>query len=313
MPLPPDSMTTAPRRVHAPSPMRSAAGSSGPSADPLVDGRQLPDQMQVVKVTHQETHFKPVVTDAVRMAQAEASEPNGPSDHPVAAHPAPPSKTSHASEPHVDVPGTSTAVKSSGEVNGSTNATAGITQLNQQIFDRIVEQEPVAPSTAPTPAPEKPAWMLGPATRLLTLELSPATLGTVKIVLSRVDSALNVKVEAERTETADAVAAGRDDLVNRLGDAGYDIGEVVIASQPSGATGTSTERQDAETPPTHHESPGFSGSNGEMQDPSSCRQRSPAGDRVAASGQGAPPDLLVGQSPAAPESRPFRARHFNVV
>ncbi len=108
--------------------------------------------------------------------------------------------------------------------------------IGMQVFKAIVDEVGAAAATeasTATPAAEPTSWSAsGPALRTLSLQLSPAFLGPVTLVLSRCDGGLRIQLDAEREETVAMVQREGDELTSRLQDAGYTIEEFLVRQSP---------------------------------------------------------------------------------
>ena len=108
--------------------------------------------------------------------------------------------------------------------------------IGVQIFKAIVDEvgtATAADASAAAPTAEPTSWSAsGPALRRLSLQLSPAFLGPVTLVLSRCDGALQIQLDAEREETVAMVQREGDELTRRLHDAGYTVDEFLVRQSP---------------------------------------------------------------------------------
>lgn len=69
---------------------------------------------------------------------------------------------------------------------------------------------------------------IGTASKLLSLRLDQPSVGAVSIRMRLAGTSLGLEVEAERSDTADFLAEGRDDLVEKLRSAGYATETLVV-------------------------------------------------------------------------------------
>lgn len=76
---------------------------------------------------------------------------------------------------------------------------------------------------------EHQAGTVAPSVRIVKLALAPVELGPVTLVLSARGNELTVRVEAEQPDTVDRVSSERDQLVQRLSNAGYQIQDFSVA------------------------------------------------------------------------------------
>ncbi|MGE0768245.1 MAG: flagellar hook-length control protein FliK [Hyphomicrobiaceae bacterium] len=112
----------------------------------------------------------------------------------------------------------------------STNAPHPATQILSKILDAGNDDTTTgqtSPSTATWQSSERP---FGSLMRLLRIELSPASLGTVHVTLKGVNAALSISIEAERSQTAASLGADRAILSDRLKEAGFAIDDLIIKS-----------------------------------------------------------------------------------
>lgn len=125
---------------------------------------------------------------------------------------------------------------------GAANLTPG-----QQIFTSIIDEiggPPRDAQSAGTAASPSISWpATGPALRTLAIQLAPASLGPVTVVLSRSDGALRIKLDAERIETIGLVEQGLSELTSRLTGAGYAIDEVLVGQTPDAARSANSSSQ----------------------------------------------------------------------
>jgi flagellar hook-length control protein FliK len=104
-----------------------------------------------------------------------------------------------------------------------------------QIADRVQQalSTPSEPGAPPPPArgtaePET-RQTFSPALRTITLQLNPAALGAVTIVLSGTEEGLRIHLAAEQADTVGAVESDRAALSARLAGAGYSVTEITVA------------------------------------------------------------------------------------
>jgi chemotaxis protein MotD len=95
---------------------------------------------------------------------------------------------------------------------------------------------PAAPTSLPQPV------------KVVTIQLSPAELGTLTVRISLRNDALELQVEASRRETAQMVDADRETLSSLLRSAGYHVDAVTVRAveqpMPPMASGTATGSPD---------------------------------------------------------------------
>jgi chemotaxis protein MotD len=113
----------------------------------------------------------------------------------------------------------------------------------------------VGPSAAAAPAP------LPRPVKVVTIELSPAELGTLTVRISLRNDALELQVEASRRETARMVDADRDTLSSLLRSAGYHVETVTVRAveqpAPAAVAGSAAGSQDgAPSPQSQSQSSG---------------------------------------------------------
>ena len=206
-------------------------GEAGASLD-------VPATVFEVAVKHQATHFTPVRARSDYQAEAKAPEAIKPDIQKVL--------SAGRSQVRVETTNPDLARRAVGPRTGSAAALNDLTvgpvangvalSIGQQISGSIVN-EVAAPSEATAFVEVAPttSWSISaPALRTLSLELSPAMLGPVTLVLSGSGSGLRIRVDAERADTAGLVEHGRDEIMSRLTSAGYSIEELLIgqASDP---------------------------------------------------------------------------------
>jgi chemotaxis protein MotD len=104
-----------------------------------------------------------------------------------------------------------------------------------QIADRV-QQALSAPSEAGGPPPAaggaaepETRQTFAPALRTIKLQLNPAALGVVTIVLTGTDEGLRVHLAAELADTVGVVENDRGALAARLADGGYSVSEITVA------------------------------------------------------------------------------------
>lgn len=119
-----------------------------------------------------------------------------------------------------------------------------------QIADRVQQAlgTPAAESSAPTPpagASHDPdtRQVFAPAIRTIKLQLNPASLGAVTIVLSGNDNGISIQLAAELPDTVTQVENDRGVLAARLNGAGYAVTDVSVARL--GAQGMDSDARDA--------------------------------------------------------------------
>jgi Flagellar hook-length control protein FliK len=207
------------------------SGEQGASLD-------VPATMVEVAVKHQATHFAPVRARSDHQAAANAPEAIQPEDQKIS--PAVPSqiqaettRSDHARRAVGPRVGLAAALS---DLNVAPVANSVAPSIGQQISASIANEVAVSPETTAF-VEVTPTALLSysaPALRALTLQLSPAMLGPVTLVLSGSGSSLRIRLDAERADTAGMVEQGRDEILSRLTVAGYSIEELLIgqASDP---------------------------------------------------------------------------------
>jgi hypothetical protein len=130
--------------------------------------------------------------------------------------------------------------ESTSPVVGPASPTAAIEvapgAVGLQIADRV-QQALTAPaaSAATSALPSGPIFepdtrqTFAPALRVIKLQLNPAELGAVTIVLSGNDQGLRIELAAERADTANRVDSDRNVLAARLHGAGYTVTDINVA------------------------------------------------------------------------------------
>lgn len=70
--------------------------------------------------------------------------------------------------------------------------------------------------------------------RMITIQMQPASLGLVQVVLRSTDRALSIRIEAQASETRAELETDRSVLVERLGAGGYMIDELLVVPMDGG-------------------------------------------------------------------------------
>lgn len=172
-------------------------------------------------------------------------------------------------------------VRTSGQDENQAPAQAAVPVMRQMVDGIVSEIAPpsdtgrVGPSAAAAPTP------LPRPVKVVTIELSPAELGTLTVRISLRNDALELQVEASRRETARMVDADRDTLSSLLRSAGYHVETVTVRAveqpAPAAVAGSAAGSPDG-APSSQSQSQSQSQSSGSQAD-----QRS-AGGRAHADG-----------------------------
>lgn len=201
---------------------------------------EVPDiPVTEVKVARQETHFQPVGQEARRLLEmtAAADELAPPVSLAAAA------KAGRPQAPERGQPDAPAAPARATEPSGTIvqpilgKDEAGFGTIAGQIadsFSRAVGPPSAGEATARA-APAEPIARpeFAAPVRSIKLQLNPASLGMVTIVLTGGEGDMRVHVEAERAETLGKVEQERSALSARLNGAGYAISELTVGRMGS--------------------------------------------------------------------------------
>jgi hypothetical protein len=207
----------------------------GPHLDNVAEAEVLP-----VRVMRQEKHFQPAGVEArlwqIAQDSFEAARPVSaptlvqdaakPAEAEIAQRERPVAPAAVARAPEAAAP-VAASISTAGEF-----APSGI---GVQIADRLQQAlgtpyEPGAPPpSAVAGAVSDTQQTFAPALRTIKLQLSPAELGAVTIVLSGNDEGLRIELAAELADTVAKVENDRGVLAARLSGAGYSVTEVTVA------------------------------------------------------------------------------------
>jgi flagellar hook-length control protein FliK len=217
-------------------------------AEPML-GEEAQTEVIPVRVVRQEKHFQPggaearhwqLALDVFEEGRAMATPA------PVAGKPVetevqqrgrPAAPMAPARAPEAATPVTP-SVPSTGELAPGT--------VGFQIADRVqlalsTPAEPAAPTSPAAASPElETRQTFAPALRTMKLQLNPAELGAVTIVLSGSDEGLRIELAAELADTVSKVESDRGVLVARLSGAGYTVTEVTVARFAGGGLESDT-------------------------------------------------------------------------
>ena len=238
--------------------LRLVAGMRGIDMDAhRAGGAREPDlgdeseaEILTVRVVQQERHFKPAGVEMQRWqgAQSAAEGAQGtamPAADPKLVQPeaavrdrtAVAAAQARAAEPAAQV---AQPMSATGEVMPGT--------VGVQIADRVQEALGKPSETAASSPPagavhdSESRQVFAPAIRILKLQLNPASLGTVTIVLSGNDDGLRIELAAELADTVTKVDNDRGALAARLNGAGYSVTEISVARL--GGQGTDSDARD---------------------------------------------------------------------
>ncbi|MFN3744306.1 MAG: flagellar hook-length control protein FliK [Hyphomicrobiaceae bacterium] len=228
--------------------VRKATGATGADLDTRrtdkADGSDRDDGAEVailpVRVVRQEKHFQPAGVEArlwqiaqdsvegARPASAPALVPDAakPSGAEIAQRERPVASAALARAPEAAAPVVA-SISPAGELS--------LGGVGVQIADRV--QQALGTPPGPGEPPPSPAeggvsdtrQTFAPALRTIKLQLNPAELGTVTIVLSGSDEGLRIELAAELADTVTKVENDRGVLAARLNGAGYAVTEVTVA------------------------------------------------------------------------------------
>jgi hypothetical protein len=215
-----------------------AAGMAPGMAPGLADAAE--EIIQPVRVVSQETHFQPAGIEARRwqnVQRAEAAAGEAPAmplpASEAKAVPLQPAARERGAAAVASSPPPDAAMPAPQPVSISGEIAPGA--VGFQIADRV-QQALSAPSEPGAPAPAaggnaepETRQIFAPALRTIKLQLNPAALGAVTIVLSGTDEGLRVHLTAELADTASVVENDRAALSARLAGAGYSATEITVA------------------------------------------------------------------------------------
>jgi flagellar hook-length control protein FliK len=215
-----------------------AAGMAPGMAPGLADAAE--EIIQPVRVVRQETHFQPAGIEALRwqnVQRAEAAAGEAPAmplpASEAKAVPLQPAARERGAAAVASSPPPDAAMPAAQPVTISGEIAPGA--VGFQIADRV-QQALSAPSEPGAPAPAaggnaepETRQTFAPALRTIKLQLNPAALGAVTIVLSGTDEGLRVHLTAELADTASVVENDRAALSARLAGAGYSATEITVA------------------------------------------------------------------------------------
>jgi chemotaxis protein MotD len=214
----------------------------------MADGAE--EEIVPVRVVRQETHFAPVMRDALRSS--------GTNEAPVDASGTPISPAALArSLLDREIAREQTVAASAARAleQGAAVAAAGPAvdepmagNIGLQIADRIQQAlgEPLdaeAATSASQPGDSTQRIVYAPAVRSIKLQLNPMSLGTVTITLTGGEEAIRVHLEAEQADTVGKVEQDRNILSSRLHGAGYAIAELTVSR--AGSQGTDSDMRDS--------------------------------------------------------------------
>jgi hypothetical protein len=241
-------LTARPERVAPPefaATARKAAGTRGVDMGPLranrAEGPDFDDEAEVevlpVRVVRQEKHFQPAGVEA-RLWQIAQDPIEGARAMPAPADSAKPTRAEVAQRERPVVPtplarAPEAVAPVAPPVPPAGELTPG--SVGTQIADRVQQalgapSEPGAPPPPVAAGPEPDTRQtFAPALRTIKLQLNPAELGMVTIVLSGNDEGLRIELAAELADTFTKVENDRGVLAARLSGAGYAVTELTVA------------------------------------------------------------------------------------
>ena len=180
-----------------------------------VDGSAAdPSLVPTVKVSHQETHFAPVMDAAATSPARRSGEPQG------AAAASTDSKVATSSVTTAAVGHDDLALEPDPVWVQVADTTVAL------LSDSEAEQPEQVSNARPLPDNE----LRGGPVRIVKLQLNPESMGTIDVVLSKRHDGLSVHLDAQLTEVAGQLREDRAVLAERLTSAGHRVAELSIGS-----------------------------------------------------------------------------------
>ncbi len=218
------------------------------------------DAPTAIKVIHQQTHFAPVPTQIEPVSMQRNTEHRG-SWAPGAAlladsrRNAPVLRSNHAAAREAFP---AAAVSPTRDADVSLTGTAMVGSICGQICDAIAAEASTIQQSrdnASIPPGQIAGDLALPSLRILKLQLAPASLGLVNVVLTNRNDELSIRLEAELTGVAEKLEDERVGLSDRITASGYELVDLVITStairEPSSPSGqdeaNSPQLRNAET------------------------------------------------------------------
>lgn len=208
-----------------------------------------------VAVTHQETHFAPVLRDVAHRSAAGSSPSSAP-----------------ASERGPSVSGSQLSSPTAGPEQARTPEF--FADLQTRFAGGRAAEASTAQSTSATAGPASQAASGSGPVKVLHLQLQPAELGTLEVRMRLTDAGLEIHIEASRPETAALLKTDREALASVLRASGYAPETVTVSvAEKGGPPGESASRDDGQPPASGARPDAQSGSSREQGGRSEARFR----------------------------------------